>query len=832
MSPLGRELFHAIRRLRRRPRFTASAILLLAFGIGATSAIFGLVQRVLVRPLPFPESGSLVRLQVQSRWDGVDQTSDWSFPWYQDLKQAQSSFSELSAHQSLDVNLLGGDQPERVRIEMVSSSYFPLLGLRPALGRLFTAEESSSGGAPVVVLGNGLWHRRWSGSPDVLGKKVRVNDTVCTVVGVLSEGYRGLGGDIDAWVPLQLSPALFYDQALEAPWYLWLQVLGRLRDGVDPGQADRELGALVPRIAGAYPLPMKAEVSWGGRALPLRDTLTAPQMRVAIFVLLGAVGFILLIACANLANLMLARASERRRELAVRACMGACRWTLLREAAWESLLVTVAGGALGLALASGALKVSRLLYREVPSGEGSLQGVFGPSLFTLDYRVVAIGLGLTLLVALLAAIVPGWRAFRADLTASLRPGLGAAGGRGRSRRWVPTGHAVLLMSEVGVALILLLGAALMGRSMAGLLAVDGGFQGDHVLTFRFEPPRSEYATGTQLAELYRRLWERLRAVPGVEGVSFDQCAPFSGACDSILVTNLNGREPGSINEAPQLQVHYVSPDHFTLLRTDLISGRGFLPSDRAGTPPVLLVNRAAARRLFDAVDPLGKRLALANGLFSEPGATAAVVGEVGDIHYGRPTDTVEPAVYVSTLQFGTSQTIALVRTSGDPLKLVPSLRSALADVDPNLPTFDLRPLTDRVSDAFSRPQATTWLLAIFALVASALALMGMYAVVSYTVSCSTREFGLRLALGSSHQELLRLVMGRTGGALCIGLAAGAAGAAALSKGLASLLYGVSVFDPTTWVLAIVGLTVAALVAAFVPARRAARIDPLESLRGD
>lgn len=829
MGALYSELRCAFCRLRRRPRFTAFAVLLLAFGIGTTAAMFTLMHRALVCPLPFPDPDELVRLQIDSVWDGAAQATDWSYPWFRDLRDAQRSLAEVSAHQSLDVNLLGGDRPERARIELTTASYFRLLGIEPALGRLFTDTEVQGEGGPVVVLGHGLWQRRWAGRPEVLGTSVRIDDTVATVIGVLPEGFRGLAGDVEAWVPLALAPELFYPQALETPWYFWLQVLGRLEPGVSREAAGRELADLVPQIAAAYPLPMQAEVSWSGRARPLRDTLTGERLRTAVLVLLGAVGFILLITCVNLGSLMVARARERRRELAVRASLGAGRWTLLRETVWESLLVTLAGGALGLGLATGALRLSAFLFREVPSGEASLLGVFGSSLFTLDLRVVGIAVGLTLVVGVLAAVLPGLRSLRLDVNAALHCGTPAEAGRTTGRHG---GQTVLLTAEVAMALILLLGSVLMARSMQRLLAVDGGFDSAGVMTFRLEPPRSKYTNGTEMAELYRRLWERLHALPGVEAVSFDQCAPFSGDCDSTLVTSLDGRQPESLEEAPQIQVHYVSPDHFELLSSRLVAGRAFAPTDRAGAPPVLLINRAASRRLLDGEPALGSRLALANGLFAEPGVTAEVVGEVDDIHYARPTDRVEPAVYVSALQFGTARSMSLVRTSGDLHRLLPAIRDAVHEVDADLPIFDPRPLTDRVADAFSRPWATTWVFVLFAFVASALTLMGTYALVSHTVARNRRELGVRLALGANHRTILAGVMRHTGRVLTYGLGAGVAGAIYLSKHLSSLLYGVSSFDLWSWLFTVAGLTVTALIAALLPALRTLRIDPTESLRAD
>jgi predicted permease len=833
MASLLRELTDAVRRLRRHRRFTAFAILLLAFGIGTTVAMLGIAYRLLLRPLPFSDADRLARLRVVSTWNGERQVNGFSFPWYEALRSIDGPFVALAAHQSLEVNRTGDDRPERMRLEVATASYFPLLGVEPALGRLYTTEEDSGSGAAVLVISHGLWHRRWGGSPSAVGDTLRIGATPFTVVGVLPKAFGGLTGTTEAWAPLAMSPLLYYEQALESPWNFWLEVLGRLRPGMTVAAASTSLARTVPDIAAKYPLPMEASVTWNAEAEPLRRALTPAQLRTAVLVLLGAVAFVLLISCANVAGLLLVQGRTRRREMAVRVSLGSSRAGLLRSTLWESLLITVAGAGAGLVVAAVALRfwLSSALARDIAAGESDVAGLFGLSSHELDGGAVAASLGIALIVGLLLGLAPAVDAARCQVVEELR-GCQRKGLACRPRRPEAKGLALVLFAEVAVALVLLIGASLMFNSLRHLLSVDGGFDPDHVVSFRLELPRSEYPTGQARASFIARLWQGLSALPGVAAVSVDPCTPWSGECPSTLVTYWRGRRPDRLEEAPQVRVHYVTPDHLSTLGARLASGRGFDARDTAGAPPVVLVNRAAARRLFPAEDPLGQRLALAVGLFRDPAATAEVVGVVDDVRYEAPADPVDSAVYVSALQFATASTFVLVRAAFDPLDLVPSIRGAVRRADPDLPVFDVRRLEDRVGDAFARPRTIGTVLGMFAAVATVLAGMGIYAVISFAVTRGRRELGVRFALGASRPHLARAVLAAAGVPLCLGVGVGLGGAWLASHEMVEILGGVSPRDPVSWTSAPAVLLLAAALAGYLPARRAGRVDPADSLRSD
>ena len=829
MTFLWRELTDTPRRLRRHPRFTVFAVLLLAFGLGTTVATFSIAYRLLFRPLPFPSPERLARVRTVSTWSGERQVGDLSFPWYQALRESDGPFTALAAHQSIEVNRTGDDQPERMRIEVASASYFPLLGIEPVLGRLYSPAEDAHDGAAVVVVSHAFWRRHWAASPAAVGDTLRLGATAFTVIGVLPPGFDGLTGVTEAWAPLATSPILDYPQALESPFNLWLEVLGRLRPGTTVADASAGLARIVPTIAGRDPLPMEAEVSWSGQAEPLRRALTPGQLRTAIVVLLAAVVFVLLITCVNLAGLLLVQGVARRREMAIRMSLGSSRGALLRGRLWESLAITLAGAGGGLFVAAWALRLSAVLFRDVPTDQGSLAGVFGSSLYRTDAGVIVVSLAVALVVGLLFGLAPALDAARCRVADILRGGGGDA--RRRSRRGLG-GAALVHFAEVAIALVLLIGAGLMLHSLRRLLAVESGFDPDHVVSFRLELPAATYPSGPTRAEFIGRLWRGLRVLPGVTAVSVDPCAPLAGDCPGTVVTRWRGHRPATLDEAPQVRVHYVLPDHLATLRARLVAGRALDAGDAAGAPPVVLINRTAARRLFAGGEPLGQSLALAIGLFRDPQTTAEVVGLVDDVHYEPPAEPVEPAVYVPALQFATASTFVLVRAAVDPLELVPAIRDAVHAADPGLPVFDVRRLGERVGDAYARPRTLGAVLGLFAAIATLLAAMGIYASVSLAVGRRRRELGVRMALGASRPRLVWTIVAATLPPLGLGAAAGLGGARVLARGMAGVLFGVSAGDVASWAGAASALALAALAAAYLPARRAAGIDPAAALRSD
>lgn len=826
MFAVIRELRQAARRLARSPGYSVLAVITLALGAGASTAIFGAVYRELLHPLPFPDSERLMSLRLSSAWAGGEaQESDWSYPLLAGLARRGRGFDRLAFYGALDGNLVGSGEPERIQIEVVSPSYLPLLGVDAILGRRLAAEDDAGGGRPVALIGHGLWQRRFAGDPAVLGTVIRLDRTALTVIGVLPPEFRGLSGSAEVWAPLALSPALYYQHALAEPWNFWLRAVGRTAPGVTPAAAERETAALVPRIAAEHPLPMAAVVAWAATARPLQEARTRPELRRALLLLLGASSFVVLIAGANLAALTLVRVQARGHESAVRIALGCSRFGLAGQTLAETLLLALGGGLAGLlvyGLLDGA--VEGLDPGALIARTGAPTEWFAPPAGA-GLLVVAFDFGLATLAGTLFGAVPALRASRLDPVIALRqtPG-GTAGCR-------PRGRVVLAVAEVALAVMLLFGAGWMLHSFARLVRVDRGFSAsERVLTFWIEPSRGEYAAGEEAASLQRDLIDRLRGLPSVEAVSVDKCSPLSGECPSTVVTYLEGR-PFSLDAAPQVELHYVGPDHFRLLGVPVLAGRPFSSRDIAGAPRVVLLNRAAAHRLYGTEQAIGRRLALANGLFRDEG-TAQVVGVVDDVRYGPPADPVEPAVYLSALQYSFPSTQVLVRAAGDPLALAAAARRAVQEVDPGLPIFEIRTLAERIRLAFAQPRTGTLLLTFFALLALVLAALGVYGLIAYSTARRVRELGIRIALGAGRGQVAALVVGNALSIVAAGLVLGTLGAFALGRLFASMLYDVAPGDPVTSVVVAVLLTATAVLAACLPARRALRIDPVPVLRQD
>ena len=833
MDSILADLRYTLRSLRLAPGFTSVVILTLALGIGANSAIFTVVDSALLQPLPYREPDRLMQLYITvGRPDAAVNSMVWSYPKFSTMRSAQRSFSAVAAYSQINTSLTGTDEPERLGAELVSGSYFDLLGLPMARGRGFTpAEDSTPGASPAVVIGHSLWQRRFSGSEAIVGSTAEFSKRTLTVVGVAPPGFEGLTGNAELWIPLSMAEVFSYPQALTEGGNHWLDVVGRLAPGVSPAGAIAEMPAL-GRIANEIYRDDGDGSVWSATAESLRDARSDPFLRRAMLVLLGAVGFVLLIACVNVANLLLARAAGRQREIAVRAALGAGRARLARQLLTESIVLSVAGGLLGIGLAAWIVDLLRAIAPAAMQGASAQAAQFlDADALHLGWRVFAFTGALSVVTGLVFGLVPALVATRSDLNATLRQGAPGAthGGVGSLRRIDP--RSALIAAEVALAMVLLAGAGLMIRSFARASAIDVGFEPARTLTFRLAPPADTVYTMRAAPAFKARLLERLRAIPGVEAASVNSCAPLSSGCSRSVVWGIDG-VPTTGSLRGNIGVHSVGTDFFKAIGARLVRGRAFESQDGPGAPRVAVINEAAARRFFPGTDPIGRRFTVATAYFAGGEEYAEIVGIVGDVRYQAIAEPAIPDVYTPALQQTSPRGMFFLRTRGDPTAIVPAVRDAVGQIDRDLPIFDVRTMDDRFGVALSRMRFGTVLLGAFGAVALLLATLGIYGVMAYSVTARTRELGIRMALGARAADVLRMVMRQGLVLVLIGVAAGLAGAAALSRTLAALLYEVRPLDPVTFAGTAIVLVVAAGVACLLPARRATRVEPGIALRNE
>jgi putative ABC transport system permease protein len=800
----------AVRSLRKSPALTASAVLTLALCIGATTAIFSVVYTVLFRPLPFANPGDIQL--VRTTWK--EMTSSFSVGNWADIERQQRSFEYFVPAHGENFNLAGADTPENVNGARVGADYFAMLGVQPALGRTFLAEEDAPSRGEVVVLSDALWRRRFAADPAVVGREVRLDGRSHRVVGVMPAAMDYAVFDEELWVP-----AAFSAERLAMHDEHYLAVFGRLKPGVTVSQAEGELRGLAQWLQATYP---KENRDRGIVMAPFMEELVG-DYRPRLFVLLGAVAFVLLIACANIANLLLARGAARAREMAIRAAIGAGRGHLLRQALTESLVLAVAGGLLGLLLG----------YWGV-----TLLAAFGPedvprlAQARVDGPVLAFALGLMLASGLAFGLAPAIRTAGRLPHEALKEG-GRSGSRAGSRDRL---RNVLVISEIALALVLLTGAGLLIRSAIALNQVDPGFDPRGVVAGRVSLPAVAYESPEQVTRAFERIEERLGAVPGATAGALVSAAPLEGGSSNGLMPE--GR-PLDISSAINSMMRLVTPGYFATMRIRLIRGRTFTADDRRGAPLVMVINETLARQAFPGQDPIGKRIACC-----EPGPDGSpnwkeVVGVVADVRAQGLDETSAPEFYLPMVQAPaaawtwTDRTMSVaVRAQGDAISLMAPLRRAVAEVDPALPLYNLGTMQGRVVDSLAQSRFSTMLLTVFGAIALLLAAIGVYGVISYGVAQRTQEIGIRMALGARHADVLAMVV-RHGAALAgVGLAVGLMGALALSGLLSTLLFRVSPTDPPTFATGIVVLTAVAVMAAVLPARRAARTDPMVALRSE
>lgn len=816
------DIRYAFRGLAARPGFTAIAVLTLGIGIGANTAIYSAVDALLLRSLPFPEPGRLFDI-VQTSADEGD--APWSFPKYVFFRGNQHSYATLAVH-SASQTILTGPEPERVGVEEVTAEYLSALGVPMTRGHDFPSDiDAGPGARRVAVISDGLWQRRFNGDRNVVGKSLSLNNQPWEIIGVLPPGFRGLSGRADALLNLSARAA----DDLSEPWSLEFSLIGRLRDGVTAEQAIAEARLIGPRIYDAFPMAAgtlttsKTPDRWTAAARPLDSIRVASGLRRSLLVLFGAVAMVLLIACVNLANLLVARAVARKQEIAVRLALGARRGRLVRLLVTESLVLALLGGVASLLVALAGTRVLSAINPQETlrvQGLGGGIGAIGFEAIRLDASALAFTFVVTVIVGLLFGLVPALGATRPSLVSDLKEG---SAGAGAGRR-VGASRRALVVAEVALALVLLAGSGLMIRSLGNLLDVDPGFDGRNVLTLRLSVPPGVLAPDS-MPGFYEQLQEEIRGVPGVEQVAIADCPPLNNGCNGTIMTFAD--RPRSATGNAMVGVHWVSPDWFGTMRVPLKRGRAFGEGDRLGSPKVVIINEAAARRYFQGEDPIGKRVAVYQGGFH---TGAEIIGVVGDVRYGTIDSTARPDAYISYGQARLSRMMIFVRTTADPATLAPAVRAVVRRVAPHAPVFDVRSMSARIATASAQARFSAVLLGLFATVAVSLAVMGIYGVLSFAVAQRTGEIGIRMALGAERGRVVALVLRDAAALAAVGLAVGLVAALALTRVLRTMLFEVTTTDPLTYVAMALTLAAAVLAASWFPARRAARVDPVIALR--
>jgi len=837
VASISQDVRYAFRVLGRSPGFTAIAVATLALGIGANTAMFSVVNAVLLKPLPFADADRLMLVHLMvpdaEAGPGVYRESVWSYPKYRTFLDVQRTFDETALFSARDFSLSGDAEPERVRGEAITDRYAEILGIAPILGRAFTHDEAQRAGAPAVVLiGHGLWTRRYGADPRVLGRAVQINGSPFTVVGILPPGFRGLNGYADVWLPIAvLEPG----QLTEAGSHSYSMV-ARRKPGVSEVDAAAAVRFYGNRVGEVYRREDGNGQPWGASAASLYASRADADVRRASFIVLGAVGFVLLIACVNLANLLLAKAIARRREVAIRAAIGASRARVARQFLVESLVLAGIGMAAGLILASAVLSLSAALMPDpdvffrtsIAPGAPRIAGAagltrIGASMIGLDTRTLLFACAVTIATALLIALMPALQA------SSLRPSdvlkTEGGGGTARGSRGAAGVRGALVAGQIALALVLLTGAGLMVRSGLRLQRTAIGVNADHVLTVRVDLPRASYTPETG-AVFYTRLLDRLHAVPGIEAAALGFCPPVSGGCNSTSIWFPPRPRAGTYHD-PLVGIHWVTPDYFTTLGIPLVRGRSFAERDRPGQPKVALINEAAARAFFPNEDPIGKRIAVGQGGFYDG---ADVIGVVSNVRYRRIETAATPDVYVPLAQSYQPRMRIFVRSHVDAHALVAAIRGEIRALDPNLPVAEIKTMEERLGDAMWRTRVGAWLLSTFAALALLLTGIGIFGVMAQTVLQRTREIGIRMALGAQAPDVLALVLRRAVLLTAAGLALGTVSALAFTRFVAALLYGVEPHDPLTFGAVTVVLAIVALAACYFPARRATRVDAVVALR--
>jgi putative ABC transport system permease protein len=798
-SAIWGDIRYAVRMMLRTPLFTATVVLTVAIAISANATIFTVVNAVMIRSLPFAKPSRI--MQVAEKNDKLNlPTFAASVLNFLSWREQTQSFEQLAGVGYATFTVSGNGEPEQLSGNHISPALAQVLGTRPLAGRDFTADEEKPGGAAVAMIGEGLWKRRYASDRSLVGRTISLDGVPTQVVGIAPASLKLIGGG-DVYTPLIIDPAK------ELRLNHVIIVFGRLKPGVTPQQAQAEMNTISARVGQQYP-----EVRyWGVHLLTLFDTFVTPDLKTGLLVLLVAVVFVLLIACANIANLLLARAATRQKEMAVRTALGATRSRLIRQLLVESVSLAILGGGAGLL---GAVAAVRVLTRSLPDGTLPFPDI------GVDSNVLWFGFALTIATGLLFGLAPAWRVATIQSYDTLKEGRGSTGGM---RSWL---RDSLAAGEVALAAILLIGAGLLMQSLANLQRVRLGFDSEKLITFQLAPPVPQYPLADKGPDFYRMLIADLQSIPGARAAAVSSGIPFGAgnyARHPMITTEPSVLPPGT---AVPIDWRSVSNGYFDTMEIPLLRGRTFTDADIRTAPLVMIVSQSTAQKFFGDADPIGKALRPS----AKPELAYTIVGVVGDVR-DQALNQQTPTLYYSIPQRGSWPLMdVVVRAYGSPEALLPSIRQRIHDLDAGLALANVNTMDQWLSNSAAQPRLNTVLLAAFAAVALLIAAIGIYGVLAYSVNQRTREIGLRMALGATPRSVLQLIVGQGMKVVLVGVALGLAGGLALGRAVSSLVFGVQVHDPATFSLVAIVLTMVALAACIIPARRAARVDPMVALR--
>jgi putative ABC transport system permease protein len=800
MDSLWQDISYGLRVLRKRPGFTFLSVLTLAIGIGVNTAIFSIVNAALLRPLPYADPDRLVRIR-ETRIAKDLSEMEASYPNYVDWTKQNTVFEGLAAYDGINVTLLGRGIPERISGARVTASFFSVLGVQPFLGRDFEREDEHLSSSPIALISYGFWQRSFGGDRAALGQVVNLSNQLYTVIGVLPPSFDFAPSPSQFWVPLRVN-----DSNTQRNNH-WLSTIGRLKPNVSLSQAQAEMTTIAQRLAGEYP---ETNSRSGVRLLTLREAIVGSARTLLLF-LLAAVAFVLLIACANIASLVLARALSRRKELAMRAALGAERLRLVRQLLVESLLLSLIGGLSGLLLSVWSLGP---LVRMIPLD-------FLRDL-SVDWRVLSFNFLVSLLTGVLFGLAPALQSSRFSIVQTLKESGPLSSDPGTRR----LGN-VLVISEVSLVLILLVSTGLITKSLWRLLSVDPGFRREKLLAVSLSLPSARYSEHQQVARFYEEVQRQVASLPGIEDAAVIDELPVTQDRTNVGLY-VEGQPPSALDRELDAVWRTTSPNYFALMGITLIRGRSFTPRDKASSPQVAILSETLARQLFQQEDPVGRRIVMA----TRNRSVWQVVGVVADVKLGELERATRPAFYTSNLQESSTNSNLVIRSAVGQASLVSAVRRVVQTLDPELPVYGVNTMEQLIQNGrgVSTRRSTAVLLSSFAVVALLLAAIGLYGVMSYGVAQRTREIGVRMALGARPRDVLRLVLNNGLRLTLLGIGFGLVGTLGVSRLISSLLFGTSATDSLTLIGASAFLTAVALIACYVPARRAAKVDPIEALR--
>lgn len=805
LETLWQDLRYSLRMLLKNPAFVFTVIITMALGIGANTALFSLINAALLNPLPLSESEQLMMIYTETPNDS------WGFSSYPDLidwRNESHSFSDLSAITDYRVNLTGQGEPSRVVSGYVSANFFKLLRVEAAIGRTFIPGEDIQGAEPVIVLSHTLWQNQFGADPKLIGQTLNINGQFFTVIGVLPKDFYFHWGDFQAWIPIQYHPTFSLDRKEPST-----VAIGRLKASVTPAQARIEMAEISHRLATQYPDTNKER---GVMIIGLKDQLI-DEVSKPLMITFGATILVLLIACANMANLFLARSITRQKEIALRLALGASRWRITQQLLTESILIALLGGLLGLSI--GLLSKELILYSSSILSP-MRQSLLPPGMeVKLDFRMLSFTFIVTVLVGIILGLVTALRVPTSNVNEVLKEGGKTASEGSGNNRW----RNMFVVSQIAFTLVLLICSGLLVKSFRVLMSVNPGFDASNVLTVEYELPEDRYPEIAQQWAFHQKVVERIRTFPGVIDASAIVQLPYTGRVGIFEVVLLDRPEPPK-DQAPRAQFNRVDPYYFQTMKIPLISGRVFTEQDKIGTLPVVIINQAMAERYWPGQDVVGKSLRI-----PDSDSVAQIVGVVGNIKYYNVDEPIAQ-IYLAFAQFPGSFARLVVRTTGSPLTAINSVKQAVWQVDKDQPLWRFRTLESLFERSIGSHRFVMYLLSVFSLVSVLLAIVGIYGVISYSVNQRTHEIGIRMALGAQWIDIIKLVVGYGAALILIGIAIGLVGALALTHYIKVMLFNVEATDISTYCIVSLLLALVALLACYLPARRATKVDPMISLR--